>query len=114
MRTVALHESDSVVFDASGSGQISMGPATYGHSWNISLVSTSATTPTSTQLTFQFYVNFVAPGQALGGTYSGQNDSDDVNLSLQYGEKIIGVWTGGAAGDVGTMVLVGTRQDVRG
>lgn len=113
MRTIPLHESVSVTFDVNGNGTGMLGPSVYGQSWNITLITTSCTTPNTQQVTFQVYRNFAAPGQNIGGSYSGQNDSDDISVMLMYGERLVFTWTGGNSGDQGTAVVMGTLSDVR-
>lgn len=108
-----LFEVTSVKFDASGSGLVRMGPSRYGVTWNVSRIITTCTTPNTQQVTFIVYLGFVSPTTQIGGTYSGQQDSDDISMPLHSGDILIGQWTGGSLNDVGTMSIMGTLEDAR-
>lgn len=108
-----LFEVATAKFDANGTGTTQLGPYRYGIVWNITRIITGCTTSNMLQVTFAVYKGFVSPTTQIGATYSGQQDSDDVSLSLGAGDFLIGQWTGGNAGDIGTMSVTGTFEDAR-
>lgn len=112
MKTVPLVETFDVTFDSNGNGTVYMAPNIYGTYWTVKRVSTTCTTPLTKQVTFQLYRNTLTDG--MGGTYSGQNDSDDMDMEIGYGERLIGVYSGGNPGDTGSVTVVGTITNTRG
>lgn len=113
MRTLPLDESATVTFDSTGSGTAYLGPNVYGTSWSLTRITTSCTSPNTNQVTFIVYKNFISPGTQIGGTYSGQQDSDDTTVDLKCGDALVCIWTGGNPGDSGTVSLFGTKTDLR-
>lgn len=111
--TRPLYESASIIFDANGQGTVIVGPNVYGTIWNISRVTTTCTSPNTNQVTFTIYRGYISPGMQIGGTYSGQQDSDETSINLKTGDQLVGQWTGGNSGDVGTMTVFGTQTDLR-
>ena len=114
-QTVPLSVSVSVVLNGSGGGQVQSGPALPGVAWNPSSVAVLVQ-PVSTTVVSQFLL-YLGPPQAAnfqGGTYTGDNNSDDLALPPMYaGQVLTGVWTGGNPGATATMTLTGT-QDIPG
>lgn len=111
MKTVPLVESYSAAFDNTGSGVVTAGPKVYATYWHITRITTTCTSPNTNQVTFTVYRN--DPNNTVGGSYSGQSDSDDVSLKLQFGEKLVGSWVGGNGGDTGIMTIFGEVTNLR-
>lgn len=113
MKTLPLDESATVTFDANGQGTAFIGPNVYGTSWSLNRITTSCTSPPTNQVTFIVYKGFISPGTQIGGTFSGQQDSDETTLDLKCGDLLVCQWTGGNQGDSGTVSLFGTKTDIR-
>lgn len=111
MKTVPLVETYTVTFDGNGNGTVIMAPKVYGHSWHVTRIATTCTTPNTQQVTFNVYRN--TQSNSVGGTYLAQNDSDDTDLTLKYGERLIGVYTGGRSGDTGSVTIIGEVTNER-
>lgn len=113
MRVTLLDESAGTTIAADGTGTVYLGPKIYGHAWAVSLISIQCSSTTSSQ--FQLYRNSVLPQNMLAGSWSGNRDSDtsDSIPDLQYGERLVGVWTGADSGSTATMVINGQIKDVR-
>ena len=117
MRGRQLNEAVSVSFSGSAGnagGTGFLGPGRYGIIWHVTRILTNASTPTTQQLTLQVYRGAATPSAFLTGTYSGQQDADDIRLDLSYGDQLACVYSGGNPGDVGTVTLIGTFEDIRG
>jgi hypothetical protein len=113
VKTGPIYESVSATIPASGTTQVRLGPNRYGISWHITRIVVTCTTPSTQQVTFVAYRGFVSPTTMIGGTYSGQQDNDDCDITLGVGDLIVGTFTGANAGDVATMTFIGTFTDVR-
>lgn len=98
----------SVTLDANGNGTLTLGPKNLGQTWQVSTVAVtgnSASTPSAT----------VSLGSiSLGGTYAGNNDSDNVNVTVWPGQTLTYKWTGGTPGAVQTGYAYGTFTTLRG
>lgn len=102
----------SVVLDATGAGQISLGPASAPGSvaWHITgvIVQTNrinvAPIPRA-----QFYRDSIAPANNIGLTPNGSFGQAKADEKLPNGSKLICVWAGGQSGDIASLTLSGER-----
>lgn len=111
MKSVPLEESAQSQFDVNGNAAVRLGPSVYGQSWEINL--TSITADSTAQSKFYLYRNQVSPNAMFGGSYSGNQDFNDTSIKLQYGDVIIGQWTGGTPNSSVALNVSGTLTDVR-
>ncbi len=111
MKQVPLEESAQSRIDANGNATVRLGPTVYGQSWEIN--TTSITSDSTTQSKFYLYRNQVSPNSMFGGSYSGNQDFNDTTIKLQYGDVIIGRWTGGTPNASVILNVSGTLTDVR-
>lgn len=113
MKKFPVYTSVSAVCDSSGYGVTSgIGPNVYGTSWEINLVRVTNTSQTNQSVAF-VYLNAIGPSWQIGGSWSGNMDSDSDPITLQFGDKLIGVWTGADAGSISQLLISGTGTDVR-
>ena len=100
-----LSESARVVLNAAGGGIARVGPRAAGVRWDVRQVtvsSTSAAVPIA-----ELFLGEPAPGASLGGTYDGNRDSTDVQVTLYSGQLLAVVWTGGDPGASATVSVLG-------
>jgi hypothetical protein len=102
-----LNTGASVTLNASGNGTVYLGPTMPGVLWNVANVACFTSTAVSVP-TFQLYSPSVSATNFIGGSYSGNQDSDNINIILYPGLQLIGVWTGGDSGAIATMSVYGT------
>lgn len=110
--SVPLTASASVTLSGAGGGTVTVGPALPGVSWEPStvavLVQPASTTVVSS---FLLYNGPAQPGNFIGGTYTGDNNSTDVAVPPMFaGAVLTGVWTGGNPGALATMTVTGTQN----
>ena len=111
-RSVPLSVSVSVTLNGAGGGQVQAGPALPGVSWlpvtvAILVQPASATVVSS----FLLYNGPAQPANFIGGTYTGDNNSNDVTCPPMYaGDVLTGVWKGGNPGAIATMTVTGTQN----
>lgn len=113
MRTALLDVSANTIIDSAGNGTVVIGPATYGQSWSISLITVQCSSVSPSQ--FRLYRNSALPQNLIGSTYNGNQDSDtsDSIPDLQYGERLVGVWSVADSGSTAFIVINGQIKDVR-
>lgn len=111
MKQVPLEESAQAQFDVTNRATVRLGPTVYGQSWEIN--TTSITTDSIVETQFYLYRNHISPNAIIGGSYSGNQDFNDTTISLQYGDVIIGAWTGGSPNALAALNVSGTLTDAR-
>jgi len=94
----------STKLDATGAGQVTI--AATGPGWTVRHLSINTSTAVK-EPTFRLYLDLVSPTSLLEGSYSGSQDSSDTVHTVQGGQLLIGVWAGGDAGAVATMLVSG-------
>jgi hypothetical protein len=103
--------------DTNFRARVSVGPDVYGTTWIVNRIAVSSDAPVPTQAFF--YRNQETATAQRDATYSGNSDSDDTDLTLQIGERIIIVWvlpSGLADPTIYNCYLTveGDQDDVRG
>jgi hypothetical protein len=112
MKKFPVFTSASVVCDANGAGTVRIGPNTYGHTWEIHLVSITNTSVVN-QSQFFLYLGAASPSLQIGGSWSGNLDQNSDTITLRFGDQLVGVWSGADAGSTSMMLISGTGTDVR-
>jgi hypothetical protein len=103
-----LNAAGSVTLDASGDGQVSLGPSIPGVLWTVTTVGCFTSTAVNTP-TFYIYYGNAAAFNFIAASYTGNLDSDsDISLTLYTGQTLLGVWAGGDSGAQATMSIFGT------
>jgi hypothetical protein len=110
-QTTVLNESSQVVLDSNGNGALTIGPTNPVHVWIPSMLGVQ-TSSNVKEPTFKFYRGRSAgPLSYINGTTTGSNDSTDVNgITLFPGETFYCVWTGGDAGAIASITIMGQLQ----
>lgn len=98
-----LDEVAKTVLDASGNGQVTMGPGSSRISWNVLLASVYTSSSVS-EPTARLYLNSLAT--QIAGTFTGSNDSTSLDIRIRNG-RLICVWTGGDPGATAQMAVNG-------
>lgn len=83
-----------------------MGPELPNQLWKLSIAAVSVSTGTNVP-TAKLYLDTISPGSMIGGTYSGNNDSTDLSVTLRWGQTLIAAWEGGDAGALATLSVYG-------
>lgn len=109
-QTLPLNDGASVTLDGSGNGTATIGPTSTGERWNLSKISVIGNSAVGAQPQANIYINSPSPANFFDGTQTGNQDSSDVNWTLQPQEKLVAVFSGGTAGAVHTLSVFGLRQ----
>jgi len=103
---LSLESSGNVVLNATGSGTITLFPASPWERWEITRYSTFST---GVGCDVDIYKNFVSDSNWVDGTLKGDADTGGIQTTLYPGEKLIINCTNGTTGDRVTVNLYGNR-----
>lgn len=108
--SIPLSVSARVTLNGSGNGSVSLGPLVPGVSWQPVSVAVRVN-PTSNTVVSEFFLynGIAVDSNFLGGSYTGDNNSAGLAITLWPGQILTGVWTGGNPGATATMTLYGTQ-----
>lgn len=105
--TKPLNQFGSATLNASGTGTVDILVPRL-ETWSVQkvavLTSTNVKEPTA-----NVYIDSVSPGNLLGGTYTGSNDSSNENQILMPGQHLLCQWTGGDSGAQATLSVFGMK-----
>lgn len=110
-RSVDLQIGRTVTLDASGSGEIRLGPDIAGPpTWNVTGIILQTDRPGQAPVPrCQVWRDSEDANGAQGVTYDGSFASGRCSITLVRGQVLIARWTGGQAGDVASMTLSGEK-----
>lgn len=102
-----LQEFVQGIADATGTTRAITGPAKYGESWEITLMSVNTNSTAQAQL--RVYRGVESDTAQILSTYSANNDTagGGAPIKVQSGENLVFVWTGADSGSVCTARLEG-------
>jgi hypothetical protein len=104
-----LDESANGTANAAGKATASLQPLRAFENWHVDSVSVFSTSVLVS--TFKVYRGSESPSTLIGGTYSGNLNSDpSFNKDVRNGERLLGVWEGCTPGAVCTMSVTGTKS----
>jgi hypothetical protein len=92
--TLALTETATVRLDTLGRGSVKLGPRRQNIRWSITSVAVTNDGTSHKPLAI-VYVGNVGTANQYHGTYSGNSDRTDADITLYSGEYITVEWTGG-------------------
>ncbi|MEU9048370.1 hypothetical protein AB0D63_43280 [Kitasatospora sp. NPDC048343] len=109
--SIPLKKGATVVLGPTGAGQVTLGPTVGPPRWNVTSVAVRTGRPGQRPVPrFTLYVDSADANGLVDLTYDGSSDATVVQIQLLKGQQLIGVWTGGQAGDVATMSVYGTAS----
>ena len=112
MTVLPLQASQSASFVADGQSSIArvwIGPSVAGTKWMIKRITVSTNSPgvLDGASRCRVYLNTETPTALIGGTYSGDQDTNETDVKLYETDKLIVVWTGGDIGSIATVFVQG-------
>jgi hypothetical protein len=93
---------------AGGTATIVISPSIQGEQWDITKLVVSSTSVAQTEV--RIYRGTASDVNLIDGSYSGNQDVSDTELTLLAGEVLTFQWTGGTNGATCTARLEGTRS----
>jgi hypothetical protein len=108
-----LEQSGSVLLDASGNGTVEI-LVPYSQRWRITRITVSTVIQIPPIPRCVVYRNSIAASSIVDGTYTGSQDTSDMNSPTVFegGEKIVVRWTAGTVGDTATVNIAGTLEQL--
>lgn len=95
---VPLDTSVSATIGTDGTAQVTTGPVVAGSEWRIRRMTVTSTSDDTTEA--RIYLNAVLDSRLLGGTYTGNQDTNETDLTLQNLDKLIVRWVNGTPGAI--------------
>jgi hypothetical protein len=104
--TRPLDTNRTAMFNAAGVARLEIGPVVFGETWRVRrmTVSTSSTANTDARV----YLNAEIDTRMVAGSYSGDRDFNETDITLQNLDKLIVVWVDGTPGANASFLLQGT------
>lgn len=104
-----LLDASSRTADANGRAVCIIQPLRAFENWDVRKVSVRSTSSTLVP-TFKLYRTSESPTNFLEGTYSAQFNSSDVNIELDNGDRLVGIFENADVGASCTMSATGTKR----
>jgi hypothetical protein len=100
-----------VVVNAQGVAKLSLGPSGLGNVWRPSYCQIATTSGASDTSTCSLYIGPLPIGPLVGGqSYAGGGDSIGLpSVTMQPGDFVWAIWTGGKTGDIASLVVYGDQ-----
>ena len=96
------------VFDGTGVARVRIGPTVYGESWRLRRMTVNTTSSSDTDA--KVFLNYETESRMVAGSYSGNRDFNETDMTLQTLDVLICVWTEGTPGANASLVLQGTKE----
>lgn len=108
MSTWALDTSRSAKFDAAGIARLFIGPMVFGETWRVRRMTVSSDSPADTDA--RVYIGLENDSRMVAGTWSGNRDFNETDITLMTLDQFIVVWEGGTPNSNATFLLQGTTS----
>lgn len=103
-----LDTNRSATFGPTGIARIQIGPTVFGESWRVKRMGVSTTSVADTDV--RVYLNAELDTRMIDGSFTGNRDFSDTDISLQTLDQLIVVWVNGTPGAYASFVLQGTAS----
>lgn len=109
---VPLNTSIPVKLDGTGAGTAKIGPIGARESWTPETVSVSASSTTNEALCKIYIGDDTSQRNFVDGTFSGSSGDSTQNVTgpIRLGQYVFALWTGGDAGAIATLTVIGTKD----
>jgi hypothetical protein len=104
MASYVLDEGAATTLSASGAGQVTLGPKRPNIRWRVRNLAVLSDTGTPAA---RVYRGNASPPNLLAGTYSGGQDSTELDIELFPGQVLTVVWSDGTAGAYASASIYG-------
>jgi hypothetical protein len=99
------------IFGDDGFARVFIGPRVYGETWRVRRMTVSTDSASDTDA--RVYLNNEIPSRMVAGSYSGNRDFNETDITLQTLDTFIVVWDGGQPGARADFLIQGTTERVR-
>jgi hypothetical protein len=103
-----LDSNASEFFNAQGIARLFMGPKVFGETWRVRRM--TVTTDSVGDTDARVYLNSEIPTRMVAGTFTGNRDFNETDITLQNLDTFIVVWNGGTAGARADFLIQGIKE----
>jgi hypothetical protein len=106
MTTRPLDTNRTAQFNSAGVARLTIGPTVYGESWRIRRM--TVTSDSTADSDVRVYLNAEIDSRLVAGSWSGNRDFNETDITLQTLDRFIVVWVGGTPNANASFLLQGT------
>ena len=104
-----LDTNATATFDSTGVARLRIGPKVFGETWRVRRM-TVATSSGGGETNARVYLNSEIATRMVAGSYSGNQDFNETDVTLQTLDELIVVWDGGSPGTRADFLLQGLKE----
>ena len=104
----ALDTNASATFNSAGIARVRLGPKVFGETWRVRRMTVSTDSVDDTDV--KVYLNSEIATRMVAGSYSGNRDFNETDLTLQTLDTLIVVWDSGTPGAHADFLLQGIAE----
>lgn len=101
-----LDTNRTAIFSALGIARLEIGPVIFGETWRVRRMTVSTTSAANTDV--RVYLNAEIDSRMVAGSYSGDRDFNETDITLQTLDRFIVVWVSGTPGALASFLVQGT------
>jgi hypothetical protein len=107
---IPLDTNRTVIFDSSGIARVIIGPTVYGETWRVRRMTVSSDSAADSDA--KVYLNSEVDSRLVAGSFSGNRDFNETDITMQTLDRFICVWSGGTPGARASFLLQGVSERV--
>jgi len=107
-----LDTNRTVKFDSTGTAKIIIGPTVFGENWRVRRM--TVTSDSALDSDARVYLNAEIDSRLVAGTWSGNRDFNETDITLQTLDRFIVVWVNGTPGANASFLIQGTSERMGG
>lgn len=108
MATRPLDTNRTAVYDSTGTARLTIGPTVFGEIWRVRRMTVTSTSTIDSDA--RVYLNAELDSRLVAGTWSGNRDFNETDITLQTLDRFIVVWVGGTPGALASFLVQGVTQ----
>jgi hypothetical protein len=106
--TRPLDTNRTAIFGADGVARLRIGPQVFGERWHIRRMTVNTTSANDTDV--RVFLNAEIDTRMIDGSFTGNRDFSETNLTLQTLDNLIVVWVDGTPGAFASFLVQGTTE----
>jgi hypothetical protein len=103
-----LDTNRTAVFDSTGTARVIIGPDVYGEYWRVRRM--TVTSDSASDSDARVYLNAELDSRLVAGSWSGNRDFNETDMTLMTLDRLIVVWDGGTPGARASFLLQGVVE----
>lgn len=103
-----LDTNRTAVFNSAGTARLTIGPTVFGERWRVRRMTVSSDSANDSDA--RVYLNAEMDSRLVAGSWSGNRDFNETDITLQTLDKFIVVWVNGSPGAYASFLLQGVTE----